>query len=101
MSIWRTTPVSQTPCIELGSWIVYETETGEHHFVGRNLTEGSGRVSSSIQSYDPETKIGTTNSGRKYQLIGDSGIDGDALYVWDHWKDINGVVTFKDVSSQY
>jgi hypothetical protein len=101
--LWKTTPVNDTPVIELERWTVVEvTPPGtDRHFVGYNITEGEGRTSSKIVSYNKETKTGTTRSGRKYRLIGESGIDGDALYVFTGWCRINGVESYKDVSDEY
>jgi hypothetical protein len=96
--VWATTSITETPEIELGSWRVFETEKGERHFVGYNLTEHEGRVSSAIQAFDPDTMTGITSSGRVYQLIGNSGFDQDALYTWNRWKKINKVVTDIDVT---
>ena len=96
--IWRTTPIDQTPEISLSNWRIYEVENGDRHFVGYNDTEHEGRVSSKIVSFDEATLRGVTRSGRVYQLVGDSGRDGDADYVWSAWRKINSIETFKDVS---
>lgn len=98
MNIWKATPIDQTPEITLSSWKVYELPNGDRHFVGYNETEREGRVSSRIESFDSATLKGVTQSGRVYQLIGDSGRDGDADYVWSAWKKINSVEKYKDVS---
>ncbi len=55
MSIWAATPIDETPELELDRWRVFESSAGERHFVGYNLTENEGRVSSAIQSFDPHT----------------------------------------------
>lgn len=101
--LWNATSVDVTPVIELTKWQVVEvTPPGtDRHFVGYNVTEGEGRTSSKIVSYDKETQTGTTRSGRKYKLVGETGIDGDALYTFTNWCKINGVESYKDVSDEY
>ncbi len=99
--VHSTAPVDEVPEIELARWAVFQLPDGDRHFVGWNLTEGDGRASSKIVSYNKETKIGKTASGRTYKLIGESGIDMDALYVWSYWKIINNVSDEKNVSEEY
>lgn len=103
MSIWKTTSIKQTPEIELASWRIYEVES-EHwpkktkHFVGYNLTEREGRVSSAIVEFDPVAMVGRTNSGRVYKLVGDPGTSQDASYVWSQWCKINEISSIEEVS---
>ena len=54
-----------------------------------------------LQSFDPEARIITTSSGRKYLLYDDAGWHDDAQYVWDCWKMRNNVRDEKDVTEQY
>ena len=102
--IWRTTPVKDEPVITLHSWRVFAVpspkEDGvDHHFNGYSGGVsssvfgggGEGRVSSKIVEWDQEKMIGTTRSGRKYQLIGPPGFNGDAAYVYNSWLRINNV----------
>jgi len=101
MSVWSTTPISLIPDIEILSWSVRQIQNGDHHLVGYNGTEMEGRVSSKIISFDNPTKTAITASGRTYKLVGESGSDPDAEYVWSVWKRINKVKTFVDVSDEY
>ena len=103
MPIWNTTSVDENPVLELAAWMVVEvTPPGtDRHFVGWNLTEREGRTSSKIVSYDKETKIGITNSGRQYKLVGEPGLDGDAVYTFTKWCKINAVESYEDVSDEY
>jgi len=97
MPVWITSTVEQTPEIELCDWQIYEVcdnpemNNLTRHFVGYNLTEGEGRASSAIQVFDPVRRVGITNSGRVYKLIGEPGRNSDADYVWARWMTINKV----------
>lgn len=101
MSVYAPTSVEDTPHILLARWRVYQTETGEHHFVGYNMTEREGRVSSAIQSFNESTRIGITRSGRQYKLSDNPGVNMDAEYVWGRWVEINKVTEIIDVTEQY
>lgn len=102
--IYRPLPPSTIPELVLTRWQVYKVKSNlwegtTNHFVGYNLTEGYGRVSSAIVSYDKDQKLGVTESGRIYHLKGDSGLDRDADYVWGVWcsrNEITEIVTVSD-----
>ena len=66
MPIWRPRPASELPKIPLSRWCIFETENGSRHFVGVDMLDSSGRVSSPIVTFDPVTLQGTTQSGRIY-----------------------------------
>ena len=83
--------------VVLGRWSIRETNSGRRHFLGFNLVDGDGRVSTPIQSFDPVTRTGVTTSGSTYRLVGPAGQDKDAEYVWfyaakaweiEQWRDI-------------
>lgn len=101
MSIWKPAGIDIEPQIILTHWKIVEAEFEEgppsRHFVGY---DHSGRVSSSIQEFDPKTLKGKTRSGRVYQLVGRPGYDSDAAYVWNHWAKFNKVTCWKDVSNE-
>jgi hypothetical protein len=78
-----------------------EVTDGSHHFVGWNVSYREGRVSRSIQEFDPAQRIGTTGSGRIYQLSGPPGWNSDGEYVLQQWLDINKMAEVKDVSAEY
>ena len=106
--VHSTAPIEEVPEIVLSHWIVFEVSSlsgidglKDHHFVGWNVAEGEGRVSSKIVYWDDKTRIAKTKSGRTYQLQGDSGMNMDALYVWDTWMRINKIEDYKDVSELY
>jgi len=101
MPIWSVATVDEQPDITLQYWRVYETERGEHHFVGYCIENESGRVSSAIVSFDAESAAGITRSGRRYVLSGEPGFHEDALHVWSFWALRNRVTETKDVSDEY
>lgn len=107
MSVWSATSVDQTPKIKIIRWTIREITKSDqlpintHHIVGYNSTEGEGRVSSAIESFDKETLVATTGSGRLYQLNTDPAINMDAEYVWQRWCQINDVQDWIDVTDQY
>ena len=82
-SIWRPASVEQEPETRLTSWRVMEVDGKDIHFVGYASYEG--RVCSAVQTYDPTNKRGITRSGRVYELLGSSGYNRDAMYVWSRW----------------
>lgn len=88
MAIWKPESIEKEPEVSLKNWIIYEIGN-TRHFVGCNIFEGSGRVSSPIIKFDKEKMVGVTRSGRVYHLIGESGYSSDADYTWKHWCRIN------------
>lgn len=100
MLIYQPAPVSEDPRIRLADWRVFALPDGDHHFVGYNIGN-TGRVSSKIVSFAPETMTGVTRSGRVYELVGAPGYDSDGLYTWATWKRINGIEECTDVTEQY
>lgn len=97
-NIWGAAPVEAEPQKWLDAWQVFKvvkTNGFEDcfglHFVGRNCVEVTGAVSSKIESFDPVTMRGVTNSGRVYQLIGQPGSCENAEYVLSNWCRYNRV----------
>lgn len=99
-TIWETPPVSDQPSITLVRWSVMETDTGERHFVGFNIEDREGRVSTAIRSFDPATACGVTMSGRIYRLIGPTGYDPDGEWVWALWA-YSQKQRWRDVSTEF
>lgn len=89
MPVWKPESIDREPEVSLRDWIVYEIND-TRHFVGYNIHEGSGRVSSPIIKFDREKMTGVTRSGRVYHLIGESNYNADAAYTWQQWCRING-----------
>jgi hypothetical protein len=100
MPIWRIASVSQDPNVSLSSWRILETDEGSKHFVGSNRLDHTGCVSSAVSAFDPFALRGVTRSGRVYQLIGHSGWDRSAQYVWERWCKVNDVMSYVDVTEQ-
>jgi hypothetical protein len=91
MPIWRVKPIAESPEIILDNWTIFEVSTPlwagkTRHFVGYNVGDREGRVSSAIVEFDAEKMLGKTCSGRVYKLAGSQG-DGsaDALHTWGLW----------------
>ena len=80
--------MKDAPSCVLIDWEIWEVDEGEDrtfHFVGYNILENEGRVSSSIVSFDPESNTGVTRTGRRYELRGEAGWNKHAAYVWSMW----------------
>ncbi|MGF6808582.1 hypothetical protein OKW30_003708 [Paraburkholderia sp. Clong3] len=84
--------------VQLERWSIRRFRNGAMHFVGFCCTNRDGRVSTEIVDLDAPSRTGFTASGRHYQLLGPSGFDGDAEYVWglvagamgagESWQDV-------------
>ena len=70
------------PELRRSDWLIIEAQTGQRHFVGHNIDDCEGRVSSAILQFDPVTRGGVTASGRIYELVWKPGYDADAAYGW-------------------
>jgi hypothetical protein len=68
--------------VHLESWSICRFEGGATHFVGHSRESFDGRVSTEIVEFDVESRTARTASGRRYVLLGPSGYDADAEYVW-------------------
>jgi hypothetical protein len=105
-SLWKASSIEDTPSLELARWSVYEVDSelwpgSTCHFVGYNLTEREGRVSSAIVEFDKEKMVGKTKSGRVYQLCGPPGHDPDADWVWCFFIDRNKLTETVEITDQY
>ena len=106
MPIWRIEPITDLPHVTLDAWTVFavpldgENKTWTKHFVGFSREGCQGQVSSPVEQFDPATRSGITRSGRVYQLAGRPGADGDAQYVWEHWKALNSIKSVRNISDE-
>ncbi|NYH26014.1 hypothetical protein GGD40_005585 [Paraburkholderia bryophila] len=98
MPIWRPCPTSEFPKVLLSRWRIFETEDGSQHFVGVDMFDSSGRVSSPIVTFDPVTMRGTTQTGRIYELAGRKGSSLNAEYVWMRWCELYEVTSYTDIT---
>lgn len=106
-SIWKATPIEETPIIELIGWSIFQVksdlwEEQSLHFSGYNITEMEGRASSAIIEFNEEKMIGKTESGRTYKLLKEfprlsQVMDVD--YVWNWWKQRNKITECVKVRS--
>ena len=105
ISVWKPADVTAEPNTILTQWRIYRVKADFHgngntiHFVGYAGYEG--RVCSAIQTFDAKSRKGVTQSGRIYELAGNSGFNGDAMYVWDRWVRMNGNPEIEDITETY
>ena len=100
MPVWRPRPVSELPRIPLSRWRIFETVDGSQHFVGMDMFDRSGRVSSPIVTFDPVAMQGTTATGRIYELVGRKGSSLNVEYVWTRWCELYEVTSYTDVTER-
>lgn len=100
MSIWSPRPTSELPRIPLSQWRVFELADGSRHFVGVDMFDRSGRVSSPIVTFDAATMQGTTQTGRIYELVGQQGWSVQGEYVWMRWCELYDVTSYSDVTER-
>lgn len=100
MPVWNIASVADQPQLRLRRWCIYETDMKTRHFVGWNVTDGEGRASTAISTFDEKTRRGVTASGRVYQLEGPPGHDPDGEYVWHAWAIVNSVKSYRDVTGE-
>lgn len=101
MSVSTVAPVDAQPLVTLERWRVRETRSGQRHFVGYCVENKEVRVSSAIQSFDSDTAVGVTSSGRRYLLSGSPCFDGEAKRVWEELAGQYGSGETKDVSMEF
>lgn len=100
MSLRILAPVSVEPQKIIRQWSIRKDSEGYLYFVGYCEQERGGVVSTAIQTFDRQTMRGVTRSGRVYSLIGETGRNGDAEYVWGYWCQFNNVTEWTDVSEE-
>lgn len=102
--IWGTPDVSAQPEISLGRWRIVEVQTEgmqiQRHFIGYNIKDREGRVSTAIQEMDFAARRGVTRSGRVYELVGPPGYDPDGEWVWQSWARVNKLSNERDVTDE-
>lgn len=104
-SVWVPATITDEPETYLTQWQVFRVKANLQnlgdtiHFVG--YAQYEGRVCSPVIEYDKKTHRGLTKSGRIYELVGPSGHNNDAMYVWNRWVDMVGSPEFIVVTDQY
>ncbi|MCK9369323.1 hypothetical protein M0R04_05240 [Candidatus Dojkabacteria bacterium] len=91
-------PESNTKLFDWRVYIVGGTERTVH-FLGNTGEEG--RISSPIDIFDVNQRIGVTNSGKTYQLIGASGYSPEAIKNFNKWLGIIGAPDVEDITKEY
>jgi hypothetical protein len=99
MPVWTIAEVADEPAVTLTDLQVRELPTGDRHLVGFALESRKGRVSSTIEVFDPASVRAVTRSGQTYRLYGPSGIDCYGEYVWRSWSRLYDVTQFADVTA--
>jgi hypothetical protein len=99
MPMWNVASVGAEPQMLLTDWQILETQNGSRHFVGSDLRDDTGRVSTAIQHFDPTALRGVTSSGREYRLVGPPGRSEHGQYIWERWCKVNGITSFTDVTA--
>ncbi|CAJ8263560.1 Uncharacterised protein [Burkholderia pseudomallei] len=100
MPIWKPPPVSRLSLIPLSRWRIFELTDGSRYFVGVDMFDQSGRVSSPIVAFNAVSLQGTTQTGRIYELVGKPGMSFQAEYVWRKWCELYEVTSYKDVTQR-
>lgn len=106
MGIGIIPPVEDRPEVSLGYWQVFEVplrgpdRPWTRHLAGWSYEDRQGQVSSAVKVFDPSTKTFITSSGRRYRLMGSSGLHDDAAYVWTQWKAMGLITEERDVTSE-
>jgi hypothetical protein len=85
--------------VYLERWQIRRSDKGELHFVGFNIADCDGRVSTPVKTFDPVKRTGITASGSKYRLVGRAGRDSDAEYVWSIASRVWGITSWTDITA--
>jgi hypothetical protein len=86
-NVWKSASITDEPEIKLYQWQIKKMKEGS--FFCGVTSDGNGRVSTDIKTFDEATKKGITASGRCYQLVGPEGSSSNADYVWNYYKRVN------------
>jgi len=104
MSIYRAAPVELEPVVFLAAWRVFEAslcgQPPTRHLCGRQMPSRGGRASTAIEEINSVDRTVRTRSGRLYALLGNSGHNSDALYVWETWSSMNDAKDIRDVTDE-
>lgn len=101
MPVWNVAGISAEPKMSLSDWQIFETQHGSRHFVGCDMRDGTGRVSTAIQEFDLPVLRGITSSGRVYQLVGPRRCSDNGRYIWEHWCRVNNIASYTEVTTEF
>ncbi len=101
--IHKVASVEDEPKIQLSHWSIRECDRKDgcltRHLVGYNMADNEGRVSSSIEEFDPDLLHVRTGSGRVYEMVGKSGTHINAEYVWERFLYLQHAENPVDITS--
>jgi hypothetical protein len=87
--------------VQMSDWSVREIDTGDRYFVGFNMAAGEACISSRIVGFFPSEFAAVTESGRRFELVGNPSANPDADLLWREFLLLSGVTGWKDVTSAF
>jgi hypothetical protein len=101
MSIYLQPPGIGSDVVWLERWSIREFADGAQYFVGYSRETRDGRVSTKIVQFDNSARTARTLSGRVYQLVGMSGWESNAEYVFNTVANVIGNgASWRDVTAE-
>lgn len=92
--------IEDLPKVALIRWRAMQTKSGDVHLVGYALETARGRVSTPVQSLDPQARTAITASGRVYTLEGAPGHEPMVVKLWVGWARLYGIQHWRDVTDE-
>jgi hypothetical protein len=104
--IWATRPVAEQPALSLEAWRVIrcrlpDLEGLTHHLVGWCIENQEGRVTSPVREVDLASRSVTTDSGRRFFLVGQPRRCMDVDYVLNWWLKYQAAMEASDVTEAF
>lgn len=101
MSDCRTKPTSEECQSRYSNWRIMRCcEEGDYYFVGHDIDEQEMGVSLPISKIDAERGLGTTETGRVYELRGAPDHSPHAGYAWQCWMASEESIVAADVTEE-
>lgn len=99
---YRSAPsVLAQPTVDIRRWQIVKTTLGEMLLVGVLSNRFTWRVTTAIVAFCATTHWVTTQSGRKYELVGPPALDALDLMVIDARLAMNRISRVENVSDSY
>lgn len=92
--------VDEEPALTLAEWQAWRVTSGAIHLMGYCVEHGEGRTTTALVAGNGNYRRCITASGRQYTLIGPSGRNPDAEWVWSRFMRVTGLTAEVDVSEQ-